>query len=103
MAATQHQYDITLYNPTMDPTNFAADVYMEVGSRKQRVRVHCGCGGQTPAQAMQEATDFIKEDLAQKPVSLEDHQATQNKVWCTDRHEWVDADAADLPYMGGPG
>lgn len=71
------QFEITLYNPTRDPHKWAADVYRVTGTTPNfnRVRVHCGKGGQTTTEAMREAALWIDADA----------RATgQNSTWRTD-------------------
>jgi hypothetical protein len=51
----QVEIKIVLFNPTTDPNNFAADVYVD-GNRQ-----FCGKGGKNAADALQEATDWINQ------------------------------------------
>lgn len=55
----QKEIKIVLFQPTTNPNNYAADVYVD-GERK-----HCGKGGQTANQAVREAIEFAE------PLALE--------------------------------
>ena len=71
----QHEITITVYNPTTDPDNWAADVYRksfdpskqdgEAGSQSdvRDERIHCGKGNMSKHGALHEATNFIQESL----------------------------------------
>ena len=68
----QHEITITVYNPTTNPNNWAADVYCksfdpskqdgEAGcqSDTRNKRIQCGRGGLTTQEALLDATRFIQ-------------------------------------------
>lgn len=56
----QTEIKITVYNPTSDPTNFTADVYVDGR------RVYCGEGGSTYKGALIEGMNWIQAMMIHK-------------------------------------